>query len=74
MFAFAMILLFDSFAQAADSDCWITGGATLYDKQIINETLKAVVSWVDRPFFFCSCLYTTADHDPPYELRMSCKM
>lgn len=49
MFAFALILLSDSFARASDSYCWITGGATLYDGQTINETLKVVVSSVDRP-------------------------
>jgi hypothetical protein len=49
LFAFAVILLFDSFAQAADSYCWIAGGATLYDGQTINEKLKVVVSSVDRP-------------------------
>jgi hypothetical protein len=47
--AFALILLFDSFAQAADSYCWFTGGATLNDGQTISETLKVVVSSVDRP-------------------------
>jgi hypothetical protein len=48
LFALLLMLLFDSFAQAADSYCWFTGG-TLQDGQIVTETLRIVVSSVDRP-------------------------
>jgi hypothetical protein len=48
LFAFALILLFDSFAQAANSYCWYTS-STLHDGQTVSEMLKVVVSSVDRP-------------------------
>jgi hypothetical protein len=48
LFALPLILLFDSFAQAADSYCWYTSG-TLHDGQTVTATLKVVISSVDRP-------------------------
>ena len=48
LFALPLILLFDSFAQAADSYCWFSG-SRLHDGQTVSETLKVVVSSVDRP-------------------------
>jgi hypothetical protein len=48
--AFALILLFDSLAQAAGSYCWLPSRARLFDGQTTNATLKVVVSSVDRPY------------------------
>jgi hypothetical protein len=48
LFALPLILLFNSFAQAADSYCWYSS-STLSDGQTVTETLKVVVSSVDRP-------------------------
>jgi hypothetical protein len=48
LFALPLILLFNSFAQAAGSYCWYSG-TKLPDGQTVSETLKIVVSSVDRP-------------------------
>jgi len=49
LFALPLFLSFNSFAQAASSYCWYSSSSRLSDGQTVSETLKVVVSSVDRP-------------------------